>query len=365
MSAFLLAFWMGTSAVAAGQIPDVDMHAMAREVMTLQHFMFSEADFSSPENQAAISNSFPTLEKHLDRLKAKVFTDQPALRMNASMLQDQISEADQAFRRGDKAYARYVLISSLQLCVACHTRTASADFALPEEQMKGASPLDRATYYFATRQFDKGRDLYESFLASAGKSTPPGLVRSSSLAMAVYFSRVKDDPKGGAAYFSKLGAEKNFSPKQQRQFRGWASAFGQWAREKTAEGQSLSDKQALALAGTLLKKKSESPAAEIRALRASTLLSAVLEAPGETSPNKAEALLELGNVYDGLDFPLFYRFGDMYLKTCVSEYQKTAAAQKCYDALDAFVKNRIRKGNADGAADIEEAELLKWKKIAY
>lgn len=365
MNVFLFALWLGIPVFASDQIPDVDMHAMTKEVMALQRYMFSDAEFGASKNEAAIQGSFPILEKHLARLKSKVFTDQPALRMNASMLWDQISDADQAFKRGDKAYARYVLVSSLQLCVACHTRTASADFALPESEMKGADILDRANYFFATRQFDQGRVLYEQFLAKPQKRQAPGLVRSASLALAIYYARVKGDAKGGHEYFTRLANQKNHSLAQRKKFREWASAFGEWAGRTGIEEQAISDREAMDQARQLLKQKSGTSADEIRSLRASALLHTVLEAPGETSPRKAEALLELGKIYETLDLPIYYRFGDMYLKACISDYKKSKAAENCYQALDSFVKQRIRFGSEGSAASLEEAELLNWKKLAY
>lgn len=347
-------------AFASDQIPDVDMHAMTSQVMALQRYLFSEAEFSSPKNESAIKESLPVLEKHLARLRDKVFTDQPALRSNVSMLSEQVTDADRAFREGDKAYARYVLVSSLQLCVACHTRTASPDFELPDGNMPGASTLDKANYCFATRQFDKGRALYEKFLSSAGKKELPGLVRSASLALAIYYARVKRDPRGGEAYFLKLGGDNKFTPRQRDTFLGWAQAFHQWAPSKTFF-EAMSDQEAMAQARKLLAEKAGTPADEIRELRAASLLSTVLEGPGETSPMKAEALLSLGKVYESLQFPLYYRFGDMYLKACIADYKKTKEAQRCYDALDEIVKGRVGKD----AASMEEADLLRWKKLAY
>lgn len=355
---------VGGLAFASSEIPDVDMHAVTREVMALQRYMFSEAEFVAPKNEAAIRDSFPILEKHLTRLKEKVFRDEPALRANVSMLSEQISDADRAFREGDKSYARYVLVSSLQMCVACHTRTASADFALPEPELKGAGTLDRANYYYATRQFDKGRELFEKFLADSGKQELPGLVRSASLALAVYYARVKSDPKGGAAYFSKIAKKRKFSSGQRSEFEAWAREFRRWSSAKGDEA-AVSDVKAMERARQLLKQKSGPASGEIRGLRASALLHSVLEAPGEASPLKAEALLRLGGIYEALNFPLYYRFGDMYLKACVSDYKKTKAAQDCYDALDGFVKGRVRHGASEGTANIEEAELLRWKKLAY
>lgn len=351
-------------AFASDQIPDVDMHAVVKEVVALQRYMFSEAEFLSAKNENAIKNSFPLLEKHLGRLKSEVFQDQPNLKANVSMLSDQISEAAQAFGKGHKSFARYTLVSSLQMCIACHTRTTNADFVLADSEMAGANRLEKADYYFATRQFVKGREIYEQILSDPSKKDPAGSIALASLALAVYYAKVKENPKEGGAYFLGLSKNKKFSETQRNRFLAWAEEFQRWAPQK-GEAVIISDAEAMGQARDLLKKKTEGAAAEIESLRASSLLHKILEGPGETSPLKAEALLALGKIYEKLDYPLYYRFGDMYLKACISDYKKTKPAQECYKAFHSAVKKRVGKGGANAPANIEEADLFRWRKIAY
>ncbi|MGZ3659093.1 MAG: hypothetical protein ACXVCI_11820 [Bdellovibrionota bacterium] len=358
----ILFLFLGISAAASDQIPDVDMHALTREVMTLQKFLFSESEFKSPKNDASVRDSLAAMEQHLSRLETKVFTDQPALRANASMLSNQILEADQAFKAGDKAYARYVLEGSLQMCVACHTRTASHDFALPPADLKDASTLERANFYFATRQFDLGRAAYEEYLSLGNKKLNPRLTRAAALALATYYARIKADPAGGREYFLRMSKGKKLSQAQWREYQDWAFEFGRWADEGKPSDVAMTDEQMMKKAKALLKGDiGRRGAPEIRRLRASALLHAVLESPGETSPLKAEALQALGNIYEVMDMPLYTGFGDMYLKACISDYKKSKTAEQCYQMLESFV----RKRTGPKAPEIEEGELRKWKSLAY
>lgn len=365
MIGILFALLLVSPAHTLEEIPDVEMHVMTKEILVLQRYMFSESAFMDAKNEQAIRNAFPVLEKHLKRLKEQVFTKEPFLRTTTSMLAEQVSDADEAFRENQKHYARYVLVSSLQMCIACHTRTASSDFVLPEEELKGASMLEKANYYFATRQFDKGRDLYEQVLKEMEGDESTSRVRSVALALAIYYARVKEDPEKGRRFFSNLAKGKQFTKEQREEFREWALSFERWPKGKPSYIEPISDAEAIKLARRLLREKSGAPANEIRQLRASSQLHSVLEAPGGPSPIKAEALLRLGKIYASLDFPLYYRFGDMYLKACIMEYKQTKEAQDCYKALEQVVKSRIGQGSQNGAANMEEVELFRWKKIAY
>lgn len=365
MMKLVLVFGVFGAAAFARDIPDVDMHGMTKEIKSLQKIMFSEPGFADPKNETLVRGAVPKILAHLTHLKEEVFQDQPALRMNTAMLAEQLADADRAFRAGNKAYARYTLVSSLQACVACHTRMASTDFVIPASEFGAATTLEKANFYFATRQFGEGRIEFEKFLTQAKKSDPPAPVRSSALALAVYYARVKLDPKGGADYFSQLARKDNFDEAQRSLFRSWADGFKTWPAGKPWFEEPASNRQAMAIARKVLKQKTGAPSDLIRDLQASSLLHEVLESPGESTSLKAEALLELGKIYEALDFPLYYRYGDMYLKGCVQEYQKTKAGRRCYRALAAAVKKRAKRSVDDGAANMEEVELFRWKKLAY
>lgn len=361
---FLLLF--GITAFASDQIPDTDMHAVATEVVALQKFLFSPSDFTAPENDNSIRTSLTTVEEHLDRLRTRVFADQPALRQTVSMLQNQVGDADRFFRENDKSYARYLLESSLQMCIACHTRTASADFVLPEPDLVVAGPMEKADYFFATRQFEKGQAAYAAILDMPKTALSKETIQKAAFACLVYFARVKEDPQGGKAYFAGLAKEKKFSALDRSQFTTWARAFGVWAKAKVGDVKIETEAEMLKRARALLPKVWEKSGTKtmVQNLRASSLLYSILETSGEKSPAKAEALLDLGKIYERIPYQPNFRFGDMYLKACIENYSKQMAAKNCYEALKQAVRRRMHETpqNNDSA---DEVDLMKWKKLAF
>ena len=103
----------------------------------------------------------------------------------------------------------------------------------------------------------------------------------------------------------------------------------------------------------------------IRRLRASVLFQKVLEAPGEKSPLKAEALYYLGQIYHRIAHQLFFRFGELYLKTCITEYKKTHEAQECYNALEEAVTEGYTGSAGTSIPQEEEVELIQLKRLAF
>ena len=91
----------------------------------------------------------------------------------------------------------------------------------------------------------------------------------------------------------------------------------------------------------------------------------MLEAPGAKSPTKGQALLLLGQIYPRISSSLFFRFGDMYLKACITDYPKSATAKQCYVALERIVAEGYTGSGGTNIPSDEEVELMRLKRLAY
>ena len=372
---FLLLTALFTLSVAHGaeKDPRPQMHALAQEISALQRYLLSESQFVKPENEKAIQASIDSLGQHVKGLEGKSgpFAQDPARRTNVSLLSRHLTDVSRTFRSGNKPFARYMLQSSLSMCIACHTTGKSQlDFALPEKEGDQASPLERADFLFATRQFEKGKDLYEKVVDGYPDNRVSRIDLQKALnALAVYYVRVKEDPKAGAKYFKVVAKESWLSDNDQKQFAAWAKYLEGWSREKKPALKTEADYLAAAkklLKGDTLASANEGAGDEYpRRLRASALLHHVLEAPGGASPAKGEALLYLGQLYQRLNHHLFFRFGEMYLKACVEEYPKSKVGQECYGALERAVKEGYTGSAGTEIPADEKAELQRWKEKAF
>jgi len=360
-------------AVSAGEDPRSEMHLLAKEITALQKFLLTDADFTSPKNENEIKKSLDSLNEHLGYLGKKSFSDDPALKANLSLLKQHMQDASRSFREGNKGYSRQMVQSSLQMCIACHTRRKAADFSWPEPESKDIPALDRADFLFATRQFSKGRELYESAISGfPGNHTTQWSLRRAMASIAVYYARVSEDPKGGAEYFKKLSGKEDLPIYLKQEAAAWAKEFSEWAKESPAKDQSKVTASALLAQGKkLLKHDDFTMVSElglsfhVRRLRASAFFHRVLETPGEKSPAKASALLYLGQIYPRIASSMFFRFGEMYLKACITEYPKSSASKACYVALEFATAEGFTGSAGTNIPEDEQVELMRLKRIAY
>lgn len=363
-------FIVTAPAFGADKDPRPAMHLLAKEISALQKFMVSDASFSAPENGEKIKGSLGKLSGHLNALQGS-FPGDPALKANARMLASHMAETERLFASGNKNFARYMLQSSMQMCIACHTREKSLDFAWPEPEADGLSPLEKGNYYFATRQFEKGKEAFTQVVAGyPGNQLTMAQLRSALLSLAVYFARVKDDPKGASSYFGEIAQRKDIPSYLRSEVSAWAQDFAAWGKEKKG-GQKLGETELVGAAKKLLASDDFSLIGDsdrkfhVRRLRASALLHRVLEAPGDRSPMKAQAILMLGQIYDRISYNLFFRFGEMYLKACVRDYPKSKVARDCYDALEQAVSAGFSGSSGTNVPDSDQVELLQLKHLAY
>ncbi len=360
------------SALANDKDPRPDMHALATEISALQKYLLTDADFLAPANEAAIKKSLNSLDSHLTHLGKGTFSNDPALKVNLSMIQQHIKDANRTFNEGAKPFARYMLQSSFQMCIACHTRKKAADFAWPDLDTKEIADIDKADYFFATRQFKKGVAVFEGIIdAYPANQVGQWNLRKALLALAVYYARVSEDPAGGAKYFQKISQKNEFPIYLKQEIKAWSDEFSKWAKESPEKDDKMTETALLAKAKKILRHDDFSLVSElersfhVRRLRASSLLQRVLEAPGDKSPNKGEALLYLGQIYSRISSSLFFRFGEMYLKACITEYPKTRVAKSCYGALEFAVAEGFSGSAGTNIPEDEQVELIRLKRLAY
>lgn len=357
------------SGAFAAEDPKSGMHLVAAEITQLQKYMLSDASFSAPADEAKIKTSLKSLTTHLDHLKG-AFKEDPALQVNLNLLHQHLSDATKTFEQGNKSFARYMVQSSLQMCISCHTRKKASDFTWMEED-KNLPAMERAEYLFATRQFKKGKAVYEDIVANFPKNAiGQWNLKKALLSLAIYYAKVEENPKAGAEYFAKVAKKKDSIPAYVlEEVNSWQTEFSAWSKEKSELTKDADQTQLLAQAKNLLRKDDftffSDRSFHVRRLRASSLFHKVLETPGEKSPQKAEALLYLGQLYPRLSSNFFFRFGEMYLKVCITQYPKTATARSCYVGLESLVAEGFSGSAGTNIPTEDEVELVRLKRLAY
>src|SRR5690606_39025577 len=127
------------------------------------------------------------------------------------------------------------------------------DFSLPEGAKVERNSLDQANFYFATRQFEKGKTVLEGIVKSyPAKDIGPYELRQALLSLAVYYARVKEDPKTGFTYFSGIAKKSTLPAFLRKEVGAWAEDFSEWAKGKNGMLEKAEPTQLVQHAKTLL-----------------------------------------------------------------------------------------------------------------
>ncbi len=358
----------------AGAEPDPKpgMRLLLEDVRALEQYLVSESQFFDKSNEGKITATLGNLSAHLAGMKKdkKLFQDDLALRANLQMIEGHVGQASEFFRENNKHFARYMLQSSLQMCISCHSRGSSSTELFLDSQVSGASEMEQAEFYFATRQFSKAKKTFEALAQGfPGNKIGASGLRRVLLNLAVLHTRVEPNPTGAAAFFEKISGAKEIPQFMQQDLLAWVKDLKTWQKEKPMAA-GASDSELLVAAKKLLKSDDMELMGDferrfhIRRLRASVYLHKLLETPG-VSPAKGEALYLLGLIYNRINHNLFFRFDDMYLRTCIQEFKKTKIARDCYVALERITLDGFTGSAGTNLPQDVEVELFQLKRLAY
>ncbi len=360
------------SLFAQKEDPRPEMQLILSDVRALEKYVVSEPEFIKPENEKTIASALDKLNHHLEALsRRKIFQDDPALRTNVEMITQHMQQTEHYFNTGSKQFARYMLQSSFQMCISCHTRDKSGVELFLNSEIKDNNSMEYGEFLLATRQFTKARNLFERKVADyPGNSLSPVDLRNSLMSLAVLYARVQPDPKRAGKVFGEFVKRRDVPRYLKSDLRAWIADFRNWQKVGVEPKKNASQKELLSMAKNLLRSDDLSLVADfgrkfqVRRLRASVLLHRLLELPGN-SPQKGEALYLLGLLYNRLQHQLFFHFDEMYFRTCIQDYQKSKIAQNCYNALERVVLDGYTGSGGTNLPNEVEVDLMRLKRLAY
>jgi hypothetical protein len=225
--------------------------------------------------------------------------------------------------------------------MACHTHTqTSLQFRDASDLVMKAhlTPLQRAEYFAATRQFDRALMYYDQVISQA--TVDEAAIRDMNRVVRSYLNvavRVKQDPKTAFAFLTKVQGIPVVAEFYRRELAQWKKDLGAWmAERKPVAGR---DGPALLAEGRRMvaqaRRSQLYPAdhsGDIGYLRATNALHEALE-KGVDSPARAEAFSLLGASYEALSEPLLWDLGSLYFEACIRERPHTAQSTDCFKRL--------------------------------
>lgn len=372
MKYILLVFPLFLLPQARAEVPSArpKMQLIVKDIVALEKYFLDESSYLDTGAEKEVLPKLDDMREHVSAMEG-VFGKDPALSVNVKLLKSHLDRTEQYFKEGNKRFSLYMLQSSLQMCVSCHTRGTSAqEFSLPENKAWDAKPpSDQIGFLLATRQFTKARDKGRAFVAGYPDNKIGVFeLRKVLSALAVLYARVNPRPEEAAEYFGNLSARKDFPLYLQKDMKAWSADFSAWAKDKKpwpkTEAALVAAARKLLRADDLNTFGVDERTFHVRRLRASALLHKALESPSP-SPAKGEALLLLGQIYHGLGNHLFFQLDELYLQACIQDNPKTKLAQQCYLSLEEYVHDGYTGSGGTNIPEAEEVELIRYKRMAY
>lgn len=310
------------------------------KIQSLRKYMASPDEFNNPKNEAYIKNQLKDLAKLTKKADHQKLLNSPNFSFSRSVLQHHISEVERTFRVGNKDYARWMLNSTTNICMSCHTQLPQTT-DVSKELNENSSPLGRsfsdAEFLFTTRRFKEALPLYMDFVSEY----PKNKFKSSDLETSVrrvtaIHARVQRDPEVGYDDLQKMLKNDKLPEYLKSDIKAWSALFKKWQSEESIDPKTVKEAKLKEFVEDQFDRTLWDrmiPSGDPRVvtyLRVSGILYEYLNShpKSELTP---QILLWLAQCEYRLNNNFFYSLGDLYLKECIKSYSKNPIAKKCYE----------------------------------
>lgn len=347
----------------------IRMQKISNSFSTLLPLVLSSDAYNNPDNYYTIEKETKSLSEMAHDISNKGgrlrFDADPALEYISREFNKDMGLAYIELKKGHRTYARQVIQNTTNYCITCHTRNDQGSQNVlfnVQPDLSSLTPMERANYFTAVRQFDRALDEFDKAMTSpryaetSPKEWAIGLKKS--LAIAI---RVKRNPSLALELVSRLRDANSIPETIRKSSPYWREAILEWRKEKDKEV-GLSRNAKLAKAKLLVQKaqsvghKALSDAGLVYHLRASMFLHDLLK--NKKSDNAyAEALYYSGMAAEGLQDINLWTYDEAYYEACIRFRPHTEIATKCYlrfEALQLFVGKILSDENMTLSEDAKK-----------
>lgn len=313
----------------------VIMSQFLQQLEALKKYMVSDAKFSDPKNTIEISEH---LKKFSEISNAAMHDPQLQLesfKLSRDVLVQHIHETEKVYREGNKSYARWMLNSTIYVCMSCHTQTPAADrrSLLTKDSKNYFSQFEQAEFLFASRNFSEASRTYDSIIRGMVKDKNFEVEKSLQRQVA-YYARVKRNPAEAVKVFKGYLKLKNLSEYMRRDLLNWINQFEKWHNDNSFSLAAATDESIIQFAKTHLEAKNNVKTDSINPnlvnyLRVSGVLYEFLQSHPDSKVTP-QILYWLAICDRSIERNFFFSLADMYLRECITKYPADPVAKKCY-----------------------------------
>jgi hypothetical protein len=322
------------------------MQALSATLSDLLPLVASKKKFADPKNDAAIEADVKAVRALAHSLNTgeKPSAD-PSMQIMTGLFEEDIARALDALKSGNRDYARHILKDTTSYCIQCHTATSNGP-EFPRLSLdintNELSPVDRAEFFAATRQFDSALTSYISALDdqkfAAEEPFEWEAAARGALAIAV---RVKENPDDTMKVISAAKTNPKLTKSSKSALASWETSVKEWAKEKPKDA--MTPAEMLQQSETLIRqaqKRQEFPldhSQDILYFRAGSRLHELLQQPpatkGQSQELRARALYWAGVASEATRDMNFWTMHETLYEQCIRLRPGTEQARQCFARL--------------------------------
>jgi hypothetical protein len=318
-----------------------EMNKISSKIRELGPLIASETEFTKDSNKGKIVKSITELQKSFSDLKKHPTIELQGLSINQLIMSEELKDVTGLVEKGKSVQGRAKLLSTLNLCVSCHSQSpgiASAKlFSDADISTYKINVFEKAELYFVTRDYEKSLSLYNQYLDSTKKSDDDELILRALERQLVYFVKIKKDFSLGKSYFESLEKKNKFSDIVQSEIKDWVKMLSGKPLWENYDPTVVKEEDMQKFMANFISDEEEGPiftttnSSEVYDLNLSSILLDYYNTHPETKLG-GRILYWLAMLDKRLNDDLFFSLGDFYLLACMEKYNKDPISKECYEA---------------------------------
>lgn len=324
--------------------PAPSINTTMTEVGSLMAGLLSDGVLADPQTAVQRLNE---LDERFRRLEPHTKDRGPTFRISWQTMVEQIDHARSAVDSGTATpdTLRNLMHGIALACAGCHTQDDKSR-ALSFGKLEVPATYDtlqKARFYYITRDYPEALKLYEDYLDKQRRlawDTPA--LDAFEGELTIYAQIYRQPEQAMKALKRRLDRSGGVMSKQARQdLQSWIKGFDAIRRAQlTAQNPSFAELEKYARKYILTHEESPATIAE-RSKIIYLWLRGLLYEYMQTHPGDAhmpELLYWLATVDRALDYNFYYSLADLYLKECITRYPTSDTAELCFDEYERYVE---------------------------
>lgn len=319
------------------------MGLFLEQMLGLKKYLISDDEFKDPKNKDAIETHLHQLSTAIKKTKHDPTLIRENFKFSRQVLEDHVVDTERVFRMGNKSYARWMINSTLNICMSCHTQSPNSNRHFNEllDPKNFKSDFDRAEFLFTVKDFEGANSIYQNLIKKYVDSSSSAENLETAVQRQVgYFARITRDFSGAQVTLKKFLTNKLLPEFIKMNLLAWIEQFRKWEKITIPNPSKSTAEQIVSFAEKklLLDRPSSSLPASDPRLVSNLIVSGVLFEYlklNPQSPKTPDILYWLAICDRETTHTFFYSMADLYLRECISQFPENAVAKKCYKEYEA------------------------------